>query len=56
MKLFGIKDFATFKALNEFTIFVSGDDSYPRVFAGAHNSFAVSWIKLLFPQIVATFL
>lgn len=37
MELFGIKDFATFQALDEFTVFVSGDDSYPGVFAGGRH-------------------
>ena len=37
MELFGIKDFATFQALDEFTVFVPGDDSYPGVFAGGRH-------------------
>jgi hypothetical protein len=39
-KLFGVKDFATFQALNEFTVFVAGNDSNPGVSAdGRHRSY-----------------
>lgn len=55
VKFFGIKDFTAFQALYKFSIFMPGDDSYPGVFAGAHNGFANGWIELLFPPIVASF-
>jgi|HubBroStandDraft_1064217.scaffolds.fasta_scaffold74434_3 hypothetical protein len=39
-KLFGVKDFATFQALNELTVFVAGNDSNPGVSAdGRHRSY-----------------
>ncbi|MFZ0306440.1 MAG: hypothetical protein WAL75_27385 [Terracidiphilus sp.] len=38
-KLFGIKNFATIQALDEFTVFVAGYDTNPGVFAGgSHRS------------------
>ena len=33
VELLGVKDFATFQALNKFGVFVPGDDTYSRVFA-----------------------
>jgi hypothetical protein len=39
VKLLGVKDFAAFQALNKFSILVSGDDSYPRVFANSRHRF-----------------
>jgi len=39
VKLLGIKDFATFQALDELRVFVPGDNSNSRVFAGGgHRS------------------
>jgi hypothetical protein len=38
-KLFGVKDFATIQALDEFAVFVPGNDAYPGVFTGGcHRS------------------
>jgi hypothetical protein len=37
VKLFRIKDFTTFQALDVLRVFVSGNDSYPRVFAGGRH-------------------
>jgi len=38
-KLFGIKDFATIQALDEFSVFVAGYDTNPGMFAGdSHRS------------------
>jgi len=56
MKLFGIKDIATFQALNIFGVFVPGDNSNPWMFAGGNHFFDRFEISMLFPQIVATFL
>lgn len=55
MKLFGIKDIATFQALNIFGVFVPGDNSNPWMFAGGNHFFDRFEISMLFPQIVATF-
>jgi hypothetical protein len=48
-KLFGVKDFATIQALDEFGVFVPGNDAYPRVLAGGCHRSWVWWKKLLFP-------
>jgi hypothetical protein len=45
VKLFGIKDFATLQALDELGVFVSGNDSYPGVFAGGCHR---DWIQVDF--------
>jgi len=37
LKLLGIKDIATFQAFNKFGVFMSGDNSYSRVFAGSSH-------------------
>ena len=55
VKLFGIKDIATFQALHVFRVFVSGDNSNPWVFAGGNHCFSRFEISMLFPQIVAAF-
>ena len=39
VKLFRIKDIATFKTLNIFRVFVAGNNSYPRMFAGGDHLF-----------------
>jgi len=49
MKLFGIKDFATLQALDKLRVFVSGNDSYPGVFAGGCHRIGFSSIMMLFP-------
>jgi hypothetical protein len=48
VKFLGVKDFAAFQALNEFCVFVSGDDSYPGVFASGRHRFAIKrdWMSL----------
>ena len=56
MKLFGIKDFATLQALDKLRVFVSGNASYPGVFAGGCHRIGFSSIMMLFPPIVAAFL
>jgi hypothetical protein len=55
IKLFGIKDFTTLQALDKLRVFVSGNDSYPGVFAGGRHRIGFSSIKMLFPPIVAAF-
>jgi hypothetical protein len=54
-ELFGVKDFATLQALDIFSVFVPGNDSYLGMFAdGGH----LSWIGCLnysFRQIVSVF-
>jgi hypothetical protein len=55
MKLFRIKDIATFQALDVFCVFVPGDNSNPWVFAGGNHCFSRFGILVLFPQIVASF-
>ena len=48
VKLFGIKYFATFLTLDELSVFVPGNNSYSRVFAGgSHLSRLIS--EQLFP-------
>ena len=48
VKLLGIKDFATFQAFDELRVFLSGNDSYSRVFAGGgHRSRLIG--EQLFP-------
>jgi hypothetical protein len=48
VKLFGIKDFATFQTLDKLRVFVSGNNSYSRVFAGGgHRSRLIG--EQLFP-------
>jgi hypothetical protein len=39
VKLIGIKDIATFQTLDVFRVFMSGDNSNPRVFAGGSHRF-----------------
>jgi len=49
VKLFGIKDFATFQAFNKFYVVVPGDDADSRVFAdGRHGVRVWSWSVLIF--------
>jgi hypothetical protein len=49
-KLFGVKDFATFHALNKLGVFVPGNYAYPGMFAdGCHLSF-YRLNEQLFPQ------
>jgi hypothetical protein len=55
MKLFGIKDFATFQALNEFTVFVAGYDSNPGVSAGGRHRSNFKQAIAFFAGIVARF-
>ena len=56
LELFGVKDFATFQALDELSVFVSGDNSYSGVFAGAcHHDRNSNEVMMLFPPIVASF-
>jgi hypothetical protein len=55
VKFFGIEDIATFEAFNILGVFMSGDDSNPRVFAGGNHRFVWEWIWKLLPQIVASF-
>src|ERR1700677_622838 len=55
VKLFGVKDFATLQALDKLRVFVSGNDSYPGVFAGGCHRIGFSSIMMLFPPIVAAF-
>ena len=55
MKLFGIKDFATLQALDKFSVFVPGNDSYLGMFAdGGHLSW-IGCLKYSFRQIVSVF-
>ncbi len=55
VKLFGVKDFATFHALDIFGVVVPGDNSYLRVFAGGYHLGRINRDELLFPPIVAAF-
>jgi hypothetical protein len=55
VKFFGIEDIAAFQAFNIFGVFVSGDNSYPWVFAGGNHCVWQVWIWKLLPQIVASF-
>lgn len=55
VKFFGIKDFATFQALDELRVFVPRDDAYPGMFAGRCHRDRFKWIRMLFPPIVAAF-
>ena len=55
VKFLGVKDFAAFQALNKLCVFVSGDDSYPGVFANGRHRFAIRKSWMLFPPIVAVF-
>ncbi len=41
VKLVGVKDFATFQALDVLGVVVSGDYSYPRVFAAGCHRFVI---------------
>jgi hypothetical protein len=55
VKLFGIKDFATFQALDELRVFVPGNNSYPGVFAsGGHRSRLVDELLYL-PDCIGPF-
>jgi hypothetical protein len=54
-ELFGVKDLATFQALDKFGVFVPGNDSYPGVFADGGHHLEIGWIKYSFRQIVAVF-
>jgi hypothetical protein len=54
-ELFGVKDLATFQALDVFGVFVPGDDTNPGVFADGGHRFEIGWIKCSFRQIVAVF-
>jgi hypothetical protein len=56
VKLFRIKDFTTFQALDVLRVFVSGNDSYPGMFAGGRHRIVFRGIRMLFPPIVAAFL
>jgi hypothetical protein len=55
VKFFGIEDIATFEAFNVLGVFMSGNNSNPRVFAGGNHRFVWAWIWKLLPQIVASF-
>ena len=55
VKFFGIEDIATFQTFNIFGVFVSGNNSNPRVFAGGNHRFGLARVWKFLPQIVATF-
>ena len=54
-KLFGIKDFTTIQALDEFTVFVAGNDSNPGMFAGGKHRSYIERKIAFFAGIVARF-
>jgi hypothetical protein len=43
VKLFRVKDFTTFKALDKLRVLVPGDDSYPGMFAGRCHGDRIQW-------------
>ena len=54
-KLFGVKDFATIQALDEFRVFVPGNDAYPGVSAGGCHRSWILWEKYPSRKIVPAF-
>ncbi len=54
-ELFGVKDLATFQALDKFGVFEPGNDSYPWVFADGGHRLGIGLENYSFRQIVAVF-
>ena len=55
LELFGVKDFATFQALDKLAVFEPGNDSYPGVLADGCHRFGFVRMNFSFRKIVAVF-